>query len=459
MRKRALGIGACAFVLASVWVAGAGASSFSNTVLRAPFTLPPGFSSNPANQSGDSEPAITFGPNNVMALDGLGWLPFAVNMWKGQFGSTPTFFGPMDTTLPISGNGRTNQGDGDADIEITSAGTTLLNDLDVIFTAGGTHVKLGVSVTRCPASATGPSGCTSTVLDTAGADRPWITHLGTTAWVSYHDSQNSSIIRTWKSTDDGRTWQPSGSPLNGQGNVTGGATFNNIQGPIVADPTTGDVFDIFAGGEPQTKCCSANYNNIYVSRSTDGGAHYTATLVFHAPPFTALNNIFPSLAVDPTSGNLYAVWSDGHDIWESQSTDHGSTWSMTPRLVSTTATSLMPWVAARSGKVDIVYYGTAAASQDDPSAAWNVYDSQLQNGALTIAQVNGAQPIRVGAVCTEGTGCVNNTNRELLDLFEVAEQPTTGKAAMVYTETTTDTWTSPVTGVHELPEIVIAYEG
>jgi hypothetical protein len=456
MPKRLLGVGAFALVVASVWAAGASASSFSNTVLRAPFTLPPGFSSNPANQSGDSEPAIAFGPNNAMAVDGLGWLPFAVNMWKGHFGATPTFFGPMDTLLPIQGKGRVNLGDGDADIEITSAGTTLLNDLDIIFTAGGTHVKLGVSVTRCPASATGPSGCTSTVLDTAGADRPWITHLGTTAWVSYHDSQNSSIIRTWKSTDDGVTWRPSGAPLNGQGNVTGGATFNNIQGPIVADPTTGDVFDIFAAGEPQTKCCSGNYNNIYVSRSTDGGAHYNATLVFHAAPFTALNNIFPSLAVDPVTGNLYAVWSDGHGIWESTSTNHGTSWSLAMK-VSNTTTSLMPWIAARNGKVDIVYYGTTAASQDDPTAVWNVYDSQLNGGSLTVSQVSNT-PNRVGAVCTEGTGCVGGLNRELLDLFEVAEDPATGKAAIIYTDTTLDTWTSPVTGTHELPEIVLAFE-
>src|SRR5262249_39612522 len=175
MRRRSLGLAACAALAACVFAGAAGAvPSFSNDVLRAPFTLPPGFSSNPANQSGDSEPAITFGPNNVMALDGLGWLPFAVNMWKGHFGAVPTLFGPMDTLLPIQGKGRVNLGDGDADIEVTSAGTTLLNDLDIIFTAKGTHDKLGVSVTRCPASATGPSGCTSTVLDTAGADRPWI---------------------------------------------------------------------------------------------------------------------------------------------------------------------------------------------------------------------------------------------------------------------------------------------
>src|SRR5437763_10334621 len=112
MGRRLVVLGSCALV-ACVLAAAASATSFSNTVLRAPFTLPPGFSSNPANQSGDSEPAITFGPNNVMAVDGLGWLPFAVNLWKGHFGATPTFFGPMDTSLPITGRGRVNLGDGD----------------------------------------------------------------------------------------------------------------------------------------------------------------------------------------------------------------------------------------------------------------------------------------------------------------------------------------------------------
>ncbi|TMK71655.1 MAG: hypothetical protein E6G50_05230 [Actinobacteria bacterium] len=169
-----------------------------------------------------------------------------------------------------------------------------------------------------------------------------------------------------------------------------------------------------------------------------------------------MQNIFPSLAVDPVTGKLYAVWSDGHTIWESTSTNHGTQWS--PAIaVSTTNTSLMPWVAARNGKVDIVYYGTSAITQDDPAAIWNVYDSQLNGGSLTIKQVSNT-PNRVGAVCTEGTGCAGGLNRELLDLFEVAEDPATGKAAIIYTDTTLDTWTSPTTGTHELPEIVLAFE-
>ena len=48
-------------------------------------------------------------------------------------------------------------------------------------------------VTRCPATATGPTGCHSLLLDTTGADRPWVTTRGTEAWVSYHNSGNSAV--------------------------------------------------------------------------------------------------------------------------------------------------------------------------------------------------------------------------------------------------------------------------
>jgi hypothetical protein len=101
-----------------------------------------------------------------------------------------------------------------------------------------------------------------------------------------------------------------------------------------------------------------------------------------------------------------------------------------------------------------VYYGSTAASTGDTAAVWNVYDSQFSNGAWAVKQVSNT-PNRVGAVCLEGSGCAGN--RELLDLFEVAEDPLSGKAAVVYTDSTIDTWTA--NGVtQELPEIVLAFE-
>lgn len=426
-------------------------TAFTNTPLISTFDGGPPTAPN-ANSTGNSEPAIAFGQDGRMAVDGLAWLPFQVNLWNGRFGSTPSYFGAMDQTIPEPGNGRLGLGDGDADLDIASTGTLHLADLDFIVNNNG-GFQLGVSVTNCPQTATGPAGCKTTVLDKTQADRQWITSLGKTAWVSYHDSADSTLIHVKKSTDDGASWRTSGDPVVGQGSTTGSSTFNNMQGPIVADPSTGYVYDIYAAGTPQSKCCSADFDHIYVSRSTDGGAHYTATLVFAAPVAgTALDNIFPSLAVDPTNGNVYAVWSDGHGVWESTSTDHGQTWSMALN-VSNTATSVMPWVAARGGKADVVWYGSNQA-QSDSSAVWNVYDAQSTGHGWGVKQVSNS-PNRIGAVCTNGDAC--SGNRELLDLFEVAEDPVSGKAAIIYTDTTIDTYTSS-TGTHELPEIVLAFE-
>jgi hypothetical protein len=404
----------------------------------------------------DRESAIAFAHDGTMAVDGLAWLPFQVNLWTGHFGSTPSYFGAMDTDLDNVGAGRTTLGDEDADVEFTSAGTLLLADLDLIFNKNVRGFKLGVNVTRCPAGTASPSGCTHIFLDTSGADREWITTAGTNAWVAYHDSGNSTLIRVKRSTDDGRTWSPVGSPIPGQGAATGDATFNNSIGPIVADPSTGALYESYAAGEPQTKSTSANYNNIYVSRSTDGGRHWTSTRVFHADPFTRLNNFWPSLAVDPITHAVYTAWTDAHGIQVSHSTDGGLTWSA-PELVSNVQTTVMPWAAARNGKVDIVYYGSTAASTDDENAVWNAYDSQFVNGGWTVKQVSNT-PNRIGPICLEGSGCVNNTNRELLDLFEVAEDPISGKAAVIYTDSTIDTWTGTDGVAHQLPEIVLAFE-
>src|SRR5438067_11281083 len=153
-------------------VAGASTPSFSNTTLFGTWdptgsglTIGPAFagSGTPSNSSGDSEPAIAFANDGTMAVDGLGWLPFQVNVWTGTFGSTPTYFGGLDQTVPSHGN-RLALGDEDADIEFTSTGTMLLADLNVIINPKFNNAALGVDVTRC-ASCAVASGGPTTVLD------------------------------------------------------------------------------------------------------------------------------------------------------------------------------------------------------------------------------------------------------------------------------------------------------
>jgi hypothetical protein len=406
---------------------------------------------------GDSEPAISIASNGTMAITGLSWQLFNTNLWTGAFGATPTFAGVVDAGLQKSG--KRVFGGGDADVDLGSTGTLHATTLIFLVSPQFRSFQLGVSAIACP-NGNSPSfdisACSKKIIDTAGADRQWIASDGSHVWISYHDSVNSSLIRVQRSDDDGYTWKKVGDPVVGQGGATGDATFNNTQGPIVADPHTHNVYDIYSAGEPSVqKGTSAAFNNIYVSRSTDMGKTWTANLVFHAPLFTDFSNVFPSLAVDPTNGKLYAVWSDGHQVFFSASSDQGSHWSSAVAVNAAPAnTAIFPWIAAYNGTVEVVYYGTTAASKDDSTAVWNVYLAQTtDNGANFAQSLVSNTSNHTGVICTNGTGCAPGT-RNLLDLFEVAIDPQNGRAAVIYTD---DTLTTDGDG-NPLPQIVLAQQ-
>src|SRR5881409_2191604 len=295
--------------------------------------------------SGSSEPAVTIGPDGTTVFTSLSWITFGTNVWKTSFGGSPAYQGIPDNGI-VSGQ----LGGEDADADIGSTGTLHLTSLVALINPPFTAARLGVSAITCLNADTSNNfaNCKAQLIDTTQADRQWVTSDGATVYISYHDSGSSTVIHVQRSDDDGFTCQRVSSPIPGQGRITGDATFNNDQGPLVADPTTHSVFAIYAAGQPSIqKGTSANFNNIFVSRSTDKGATWTPTLVFHAPLFTALNNIFPALAVDPANGNLFAAWSDAHTVWLSMSSDHGSSWSDPVAVNSgSAATAVFPWTAA-----------------------------------------------------------------------------------------------------------------
>lgn len=424
-----------------------GALTFSNTALLRP--------------DGVSEPAIGIADNGTMAVTGLQWLfdpnSYGTHFWVGPFGSTPSFAGLLDAGLRQPG--KEPFGSGDADFDIGSTGmlhaTTLMIFINPTFHAA----QIGVSVETCP-NVTSPgfslSNCSRHFVDTTQSDRDWITSDGRHVYLSYHDSGSSSLIHVQRSDDDGFTWHRVGDPVVGQGGTTAGATFNNIQGNLMADPVTHNVYDIYASGQTGIlKAKTFTANHIYVSRSTDAGRHWRSSLVFELPPPATFDNVFPALAVDPTNGNVYATFSEGHHVYFSMSSDHGTTWS--PAVVVNIApatTAIFPWIAARAGTVDVVYYGTPAASKNDPSAVWHVYLAQTTNGGASFTQsVASNTSNHVGVICTSGTGCAAET-RNLLDLFKVAINPGDGRAGIIYTD---DTITTDSSG-NPLPQIVLSQQ-
>ncbi len=412
--------------------------SFTNT----PLLLP----------DGSSEPEISIAGTGTMAMVALG---FGTNLWTGPFGSTPTSQGIIDAALQQTG--RVVFGGGDADVDFGSTGTLHLTTLIFLVNPAFRAAQLGVSAIACPnaASSFSAGSCPAQIIDLAGSDRPWTTSDGSRVFISYHDAGNSTLIHLQRSDDDGVTWRRVGDPIVGQGRATGDATFNNTQGPVVADPSTHNVYDIYAAGEPSIqKGTTANFNNIFVSRSTDHGVTWTATLVFHAALNVAENNVFPTLAVDPTNGRLHAAWSDAHRVFYATSSNAGVSWSPAVAVNITPAeTAVFPWITAHDGVVDLVYYGTTASSKDDPTAVWNVFLAQMTtNGAsFQQSQVRNT-PNHVGVICTRGTGCAPGT-RNLLDLFKVAIDPVNGLAAVIYTDDTFETSSGAA-----LPQVVLAQQ-
>jgi hypothetical protein len=421
--------------------------SFTNTPLLRP--------------DGNSEPEISIARNGTMAMVALSLglasdMQFGTSLWTGPFGSTPTFQGIVDATLQQPG--RTAFGGEDADVDLGSTGTMHVTTL--IFLGNPTLLsgQLGVSAIACPSAASSfnAASCHSQIIDLTESDRPWITSDGSRVFISYHDAGNSTLIHLQRSDDDGFTWQRVGDPIVGQGGATGDATFNNDQGPVVADPFSHNVYDIYAAGEAGIqKATTANFNNIFVSRSADGGATWTATLVFHGPGGVGENNVFPTLAVDPTNGQLHAAWSDAHSVFYATSTDGGVTWSSSVAVnVAPATTALFPWVTAYNGLVDLVYYGTTASSKDDPTAVWNSFLAQATNGGDSFGQsLVSNTPNHVGVICTAGIACPAGT-RNLLDLFKVAIDPGNGHAAVIYTDDTiTETGSGP-----PIPQVVLAQQ-
>ena len=424
-----------------------GSLTFSNNALIRP--------------EGESEPAIGIANNGTMAVTGLQWLfdPnfFGTHLWLGPFGSVPSFEGLLDSGLRKPG--KIVFGSGDADFDIGSTGTLHATTLIFFINPTFNRAQIGVSAVICPGATSqgfSISGCSKHFVDTTESDRDWITSDGSRVYLSYHDSGSSSLIHVQRSDDDGFTWRRVGDPIVGQAGATADSTFNNVQGNLIADQVTHNVYDIYAAGQTGfLKGRTFTPNHVFVSRSTDGGRHWTAHLAFQLPPGSSFGNVFPALAVDQTNGNLYAVASDSHSVYFSTSNDHGTTWSTAVIVnIGPATTAIFPWVAASAGTVDVVYYGTTAASKNDPSAVWNTFLAQTMDNGATFAQSTASNTSNhMGVICTNGTGCAPGT-RNLLDLFKVAINSADGRAGIIYTD---DTLTKDISG-NPLPQIVLAQQ-
>ena len=125
--------------------------------------------------------------------------------------------------------------------------------------------------------------------------------------------------------------------------VSGGAYRNGTTNNVYAlwSDLSGDSGCTAAGNEPGSSTTSTCKTRVWFSRSTDGGATWSARVKINNQ--SGLNDQFnPFLAVDETNGTLGAIYYDtvadaGRkkvDVWYQMSTDGGATWQAAVKVTS-----------------------------------------------------------------------------------------------------------------------------
>jgi hypothetical protein len=183
-------------------------------------------------------------------------------------------------------------------------------------------------------------------------------------------SVRGDIIFT-RTTDGGQTWE---TPRKILGLNQNEFTIGN-QIAVLPNGTLVDIFEDLNGSGRQP---SPNQFHESVIRSTDKGVTWSKVIDISTDGSVAVRDPdtgafvrsgagLPDIAVDPTNGTLYAVWSDGrfsgfthNDVALSRSTDGGLTWS-TPVKVNASPAG----VAAFTPSVDVSADGTVAVSYYD----------------------------------------------------------------------------------------------
>ena len=225
---------------------------------------------------------------------------------------------------------------------------------------------------------------------------------------------------------------------------------NNKIGNMAIDPHNHLIYQSWSSISDNSEiapCANGcSFHTVWVGVSIDRGQTFTDYIVYDNPNHSVdYGHSFVNLSVDK-AGNLYAVYSDDHNMYYSFSRTFGRTWSGPFKVNSNPAnTAIFPWSSAgNAGQLDIVYYGTSYTigvptnfpPYPSPAATWYVYFAQNLN-ALTpyspFTQVAASGIVHYGDVCENGAGCGSGQNRDLLDDFGVATSPTTGKAAIIYT--------------------------
>lgn len=399
----------------------------------------------------DVEPEIKvdlFGNIYVTAIEGL---PAGVDLWKStDHGATFAFLGQPDGAQCPTGAVCTNDagiGGGDDSIDVSSGGYLYVSSLwlgSVTMSAsydggtGGTQPNQKWEVN--PVAAAVPSD-----------DRQWVAAYGPqTVYMSYRQilaagANASNVIFVAKSTDGGKTFPQQVPTFPATSTVTA-----RREGNLVVDQYNGNIYTSF---RPQ-ELNGHTRAELWLLKSTDGGATWSMTKAYQGPAGTDIGNVFPVMAVD-RGGNVHLAFSQcNYDpvtqnssnckVYLTSSMDQGATWLPPVQVNSGADTSyaILPWIVAGSpGVVDLTWYGSNITNSTQ-AADWHLYFAQTTNalsGNPTFTQVQAiSQVVHNKDICLKGGACGSTGNRRLAEYYQIALDPD-GNANIAFTDTVNNT--------------------
>jgi hypothetical protein len=373
-------------------------------------TQTPGKAGCGTNNAG--EPSIHVSKTNLVALGSEDGLAAGSEFWSGhQVGGTSTASAcglTYDGQPNAAGVGASG---GDVDIAIApvkdpATGTyrTYLASLNLASVNVATSADDGKTFSQVPVVAGVP-----------GDDREWIAAYGaSTALLSYHDVATGNID-VLRSDDGGTTFVQTSRAIDDSDYKSG---FNQ-HGNLVIDhvnktgATSGQFWAYQSFVAPSTSAGS-KMNEAFLAVSNDGGSTWTDKAIPCTTAFGAngLDHNFPNVSVAPNGTLFYAVSND-KAIYVAMSANHGSTWSCSGP-VSTSSHAIFPWLVATSAGEDLVYYG---ATGSGASQLWSAYFAQNLKQSPSGWTTTKVVDVHRGPVCESGFSC--NGQRQLYDDFGV----------------------------------------
>lgn len=371
----------------------------------------------------DGEPSTVIDQDGRWYVSAIRGVPAGSDMWivTDPAGQGFKWLGRPDTYRvqdPLTGEFReplASDGGGDSDIAVSQPAKGLIPRVYMSSLAAAT-VSSAVSEDTGKTWFLNPSATLATT-----EDRQWNIASGenySAIWV--REPITGPGFYLYQSIDGGKTY-PAVALVYPQ---------NGVGGQPVMNHTTGTVYGVISSGS----------NLIFVKgRRGLGGVVQTFTNKIISTGFSH-GNLFPLVKVD-RAGNLYVAWSDTQAVSYRYSVDDGETWSAPIRVSrgADSATAVMPAMAVGDpGRVAFAWYGTASPSNTDSRADWYLWFSQTLNGlssAPTFTQLRAVERImHRGNISLGGLNLTDpNLNRNLIDFFQLAVDPT-GGVAIAFTD-------------------------